>query len=189
MVYIFLADGFEDIEAIAPLDIMRRANIDVKTVGVTDVSVTSGNGLIVQADILLEDLTLDNCEMLVLPGGRGGFAILDQSQPVHEFILKANDLGIMIAAICGAPAILAKLGLLKNRRAVCFPSVEHILKSNGALIQRDEAVTHDNYIITAQAAGSSLEFGFKLVSMLRGWNAAEDVRKNIFYDNRKRNLT
>jgi 4-methyl-5(b-hydroxyethyl)-thiazole monophosphate biosynthesis len=192
MVYIFLADGFEDVEAIAPLDIMRRAGIDVRTVGVTGMSVTSSNGLTVQADIPLEEVTLDGCEMLVLPGGAGnggGFITLDKTQPVLDFVTKADELGIPLAAICGAPAILAKLGLLKNRRAVCFPSVEQRLIDGGALIQRDEAVTHDNHIITAQAAGSSLDFGFKLVSMLRGWNAAEDIRKKMCYNERKRNLT
>ncbi|MCL2081200.1 MAG: DJ-1/PfpI family protein [Oscillospiraceae bacterium] len=189
MVYIFLADGFEDIEAIAPLDVMRRAGIEVRTAGVTGMSVTSANGLTVQADIPLDAVTLDGCEMLVLPGGSGGFVTLDKTQPVLELVKNADAAGIPVAAICGAPSILAKLGLLKNRRAVCYPSVEHILESNGARVQRDETVTHDRHIITAQAAGSSLDFAFKLVSMLRGWNAAEAVRKKMCYKIREKTLT
>jgi 4-methyl-5(b-hydroxyethyl)-thiazole monophosphate biosynthesis len=188
MVYIFLADGFEDIEAVAPLDIMRRAGIDVRTVGVTGMNVTSSHELTIRADIPLEDVTLTDCEMLVLPGGKST-EILGQSQVILELVQKADDSGIPIAAICAAPAILAKLGLLKNRRAVCFPSVEQVLESNGALLQRDEIVTHDHHIITAQAAGSSFDFGFKLVSMLRGWNTAEDIRKKMCYNERKRTLT
>jgi 4-methyl-5(b-hydroxyethyl)-thiazole monophosphate biosynthesis len=192
MVYIFLADGFEDIEAIAPLDIMRRAKIEVRTVGVTGMTVTSGFGVLVQADIALDEVTLDSCEMLVLPGGAGnggGFIMLDKTQAVLDLVTKADELGIPIAAICGAPTIFARLGLLKNRRAVCFPSVEQHLVDGGALIQHDETVTQDNHIITAKAAGSSLDFSFKLVSMLRGWNVAEEVRRNMFYDNRERKLT
>lgn len=188
MVYIFLADGFEDIEAVAPLDILRRANVEVQTVGVTGISVTSSHGLNVQADIALSKVTLDGCEMLVLPGG-AGVDMLENSKDVLELVCEADEKGIMLAAICGAPAILARLGLLKNRRAVCFPSVEHILEENGALIQRDENVTHDRHIITAQAAGASIDFGFKLVSMLRGWNTSETIRKKICYNSRERNLT
>lgn len=188
MVYIFLADGFEDIEAVAPLDILRRAEIEVQTVGVTGMSVTSSHGLTVQADIALDNVTLNDCEMLILPGGPGR-DLLEKSKDVLEFVRDADKKGIMLAAICGAPEILARLGLLKNRRAVCFPTVEHILEENGALIQRDENVTHDRHIITAQAAGASFDFGFKLVSMLRGWNTSETIRKKICYNSRERNLT
>ncbi|MCL1821129.1 MAG: DJ-1/PfpI family protein [Oscillospiraceae bacterium] len=188
MVHIFLADGFEDIEAIAPLDILRRANIEVKTVGVSGKSVTSSHRVTVQADILLEDVMLDGCEMLVLPGG-SGFAVLEKSETVLELIRKAHDNGIILAAICAAPTILARLGLLNGRRAVCFPSMEDALIQNGARVQPDETVTHDDHIITAQAAGSSFDFGLKLVSMLRGWAAAETVRKGIYYNNNRRDLT
>lgn len=189
MVYIFLADGFEDIEAIAPLDILRRAKIETRTVGVTGMSVTTAHGLTVQADCALDEVDIEKCEMLVLPGGGKGTENLKASPCVNELVRQADENGKLIAAICAAPTIFAELGLLKGRRAVCFPSMESVLEQNGARIQRDESVTHDGHIITARAAGVSLDFGLLLVSMLRGWAASDEIRKSLHYNPKKAALT
>ncbi|GHU88292.1 thiazole biosynthesis protein ThiJ [Clostridia bacterium] len=189
MVYIFLADGFEIVEALAPLDVLRRADIDVKLVGVTGEEVVASCGVTVKTDCLIEDVTLDDCEMLVLPGGGQGTENLRQSPLVKQLILSAEERGIMLGAICAAPTILAEAGLLRERRAVCYPSLEAELIRAGAIIPPDETVTHDRHIITARAAGSSLEFGLKLAAMLRGWAAAEKIRKAMYYSDGNRSLT
>lgn len=191
MVYIFLADGFEELEAVAPLDIMRRAKIEVRTVGVTGEYVVSLSGLTVKADCALEDVDLEQCEMLVLPGGRIGTKNMRESSQLTELVKQADARGIMLAGICAAPTVFAELGLLKGRRAVCFPmfEFENVLEENGARIQRDESVTHDGHIITAKAAGSSIDFGLLLVSMLRGWPASEAVRKILYFNPRQNALT
>ena len=125
MVYVFLADGFEDIEALAPIDILRRANVDVKTVGVTGKEVTSSHGVTVKADISVSDIKLDSdLELIVLPGGMPGTLNLEASVGVQKAIdfCAANDK--YIAAICAAPSILGHKGLLKGKKATCFPGFE-----------------------------------------------------------------
>ena len=189
MVYIFLADGFEDIEAVAPLDILRRAGIETRTVGVGGENVVSAGGLTVRADCLPDDVDIELCEMLVLPGGWGGTEKLKASSKVTELVRAAWERGKLLAAICAAPWVFAEMGLLNGRRAVCYPSFESELEKHGARIQRDESVTHDGNIITATAAGASLDFGLLLVSMLRGWPAAEEIRKKILYNPRGNALT
>lgn len=188
MVVVLLADGFEDIEAIAPVDILRRADISVFMAGVTGDTVTSSHGVRVQADIRLEDVNPDELEMLVLPGGKG-VEKLKASAAVSELVRKVYAAEKLIGAICAAPTILAELGLLEGRRAVCYPSCEPELTAHGAKIQRDEQVTHDRNLITAQAAGVSVAFGLKLVAMLRGWAVAERVRCEICYDFGSKSLT
>ncbi|GHV37271.1 thiazole biosynthesis protein ThiJ [Clostridia bacterium] len=189
MVYIFLADGFETVEALAPLDILRRAEVETRLVGVTGDSVTSSHGLTVKTDCSLEEVTLDGCEMLVLPGGAQGTANLKKSAALRNLLAEAEERGILLGAICAAPTILAEAGLLRGRRAVCYPSLEGELLKAGASIPPDESVTHDRHIITARAAGSSLEFGLKLLAMLRGWAAAEKISRSIYYADGNRSLT
>jgi len=188
MVYLLLADGFEDIEAVAPIDILRRAGIPLTTVGVPERRVASSHGLVVEADIVLEELDAADLEMLVLPGGPGREG-LRQSPRVSALIRDAARDGKLIGAICGAPELLAEQGLLNGRRAVCFPDSEEILIRHGARIERDRQVTHDKNLITARAAGCAVEFALKLVAMLRGWPAAESVRAAIYFENTEKTLT
>ena len=180
MVYVFLADGFEDIEALAPVDILRRAAADVKTVGVTGRAATSSNGVTVQADLGLDGVTLDGCDMLVLPGGGKGTENLKSSARVLELVRQAHEMGITLAAICAAPIVLAGLGLLKGRKAVCYPSMADELERNGADVQ-DKQVVVDGNIITAKAAGASIAFGLELAAALKGVETSERVRAAIFY--------
>ncbi len=189
MVYILLGEGFEEIEAVAPIDVLRRANIECRTVGLSGKSVQGGHGIVLEADTLIDEIKLEDAEMIVLPGGGGGVDSILDCSPAMQLIKSALEAGKLIGAICAAPTILAKLDGLRNKRAVCYPGVENVLENAGARIQRDECVTHDRNIITAQAAGSAIDFALKLVSMLRGWEAAEHVRHSIYYEGNNRPLT
>ena len=188
MVYLLLADGFEDIEAVAPIDILRRAGIPLTTVGVTGRRVTSKHQLVVEADAAPEEIDASDLEMLVLPGGPG-VEHLKAAPQVISLIQKAAREGKLIGAICAAPGLLAKLGLLDGWRAVCFPSCEELLIQHGAHIERDRQVVQDRNLVTAKAAGAAIGFALKLVSMLRGWPAAEAVRADICYEYTDKALT
>jgi 4-methyl-5(b-hydroxyethyl)-thiazole monophosphate biosynthesis len=189
MVYILLADGFEDIEAFAPTDLLRRADIPVSLVGVTGETVVSGRDVKVLADCRLADIDRDALEMLVLPGGGKGVDNLRADEGVLDLVRWAAAQGKLIAAICAAPTILAELGLLEGKRAVCYPSCEAMLRERGAKLQPDESVVHDRNLITGRAAGSCVEFGLHLVAMLRGYPSSERVRRDICCDQGFRALT
>lgn len=173
MVYVFLADGFEDIEALAPIDILRRANVDVKTVGVTSKEVTSSHGVTVKADISVSDIKLDSdLELIVLPGGMPGTLNLEASVGVQKAIdfCAANDK--YIAAICAAPSILGHKGLLKGKKATCFPGFEKDLVGADAC---SDLVVIDGKFITGKGPGACIEFGLKLAEIL----VSADVALNI----------
>lgn len=175
MVYLFLADGFEEVEALCPLDLLRRAGAEVKTVGVTGKTVTGAHGITVQADLTADEVVLDRTlEMIILPGGMPGTTNLDNSGTVHEAIRFAAERGITIGAICAAPMILGKLGYLSGRSAICFPGFEKYLI--GANISAKSVVTDENFI-TAKGMGVAPQFGLTLVSALFGEEAAEELKK------------
>ncbi len=177
MVYLFLADGFEEIEALCPLDLLRRAGAEVQTVGVTGKTVTGAHGITVSADIIPDEVVLDrNVEMIILPGGMPGTTNLDNSGIVHESIRFAAERGITIGAICAAPMILGKLGYLSGRSAICFPGFEKYLI--GANLSAKSVVTDENFV-TAKGMGVAQQFGLTLVSSLFGEEAAEELKKAI----------
>lgn len=179
MIYMFLANGFEETEAICPLDILRRAGLEVKTVGIGGDSITGSHGITVSADIpdvLLRDSTP---EMIVLPGGMPGTRHLDESPVVDAALQTAYKSGAFIAAICAAPMVLGKRGLLNGRRAICYPGFEKYL--DGAYLA-DLRVVRDGNIITAAGMGVALPFGLELVAALRGIDAAEEVRAAVLAD-------
>lgn len=177
MVYCFLADGFEEVEAIAPVDMLRRAGIEVKTVGVTGDVVSSSHNIKVLPDIALADVVLDEkLEAVILPGGLPGATNLEESAEVLKAIDFACENGKYICAICAAPQILGHKGLLEGKEAIAYPGFEAELK--GAKIS-DEYVVLDGNIITAKGAGVATEFGLKIVSVLAGEDTAEKIRKAI----------
>ena len=141
MIYVFLATGFEDIEAIAPVDIMRRAGLQVQTVSITGENVvTSAHGVGITADMLLPEVDFSQAEMLVLPGGLPGSTNLDACKPLTEAIKRHFETGGAIAAICAAPLVFGHLGLLQGRRATCYPGVEPELKGasyTAAIVEQD----------------------------------------------------
>ena len=176
MVYVFLADGFEEIEAIAPVDMLRRAGLEVKTVGIGKRVVTSGRGISVNADIIDSEAVFDNLQMIVLPGGIPGAENLFNSEIVKKFIAFANENKLHIGAICATPFILGKMGLLKGIKATCYPGYEKDLE--GAIIANESIVADKNFI-TARGAGVSIEFGLALVAALCGKEKADKIQKQI----------
>ena len=182
MVYLFLADGFEEIEALTPVDLLRRAGVEVITVGIAGKSVTGSHGICVQADVTAEEaldmLRSGNIpEMIVLPGGMPGAATLDTSPVVDTFIDAAEKAEAYIAAICAAPMILGKRGLLKGKRATCFPGFEEYLTD---AIVTDAHTATDGRYITGQAMGAATEFALALVKALKGEFAADTLRAAVF---------
>lgn len=176
MVYVFLADGFEIIEALAPVDMLTRAKIDVKTVGVTGKVVTSSCGIPVTADITIDEFEYCNAEAVVLPGGMPGTLNLENNAVVQSAIDKAAETDTLLCAICAAPSILGHKGLLKGREAICFPGFEDALE--GAVLSDKYFVTDGNFI-TARGAGVCIEFGLEIVKALKGEDTANMVRDTI----------
>lgn len=162
MIYMFLAEGFEETEAIAPLDILRRAELEIATVGIGRKTVTGSHGISVVADVMDCEVAPDeNCEGIILPGGMPGTLNLEKSETVQKFIEYAIQNNLIIAAICAAPSILGHKGILNGKKAVCYDGFETQLF--GAEIA-NTPVCRDGNIITAVGAGAALEFGFCLAA-------------------------
>ena len=178
MVYVYLADGFEEIEALAPVDILRRCGVEVKTVGVTGKTVSGSHAICVEADILPEDVDLNAAQMLVLPGGLPGTTNLEKDSRVTDAVVAANAHGKYIASICAAPSVFGHLGLLQGRNATCYPGFEGELR--GAIVAEDGVVC-DGHIITAKGAGRASDFGFLLAALLVGDEKALEVRRAMQY--------
>lgn len=176
MVYVFLADGFEIIEALAPVDMLRRAKIDVKTVGVSSEIVTSSCGVGVKCDMTIDEFDFYDVEAVVLPGGMPGTLNLENSSAVQKVIDNANNTNAFICAICAAPSILGHKGLLSGKKAVCFPGFENSLEG---CEQCCEYVVTDGKFITAKGAGVCIEFGLEIVKQLRNEELANEIRKSI----------
>ncbi len=162
MFYLFLADGFEETEALAALDVMRRAKLEVKTVGVTGESVTSSHGVTVKADIAPSEISLDCVEGAVLPGGMPGTLNLEKSECVTDCVRYCFDNNKIVAAICAAPSILGHMGLLKGKKATCFSGFESELDCAEYTANHTET---DGKIVTAKGAGCAVEFGHAIVSL------------------------
>lgn len=177
MVYLFLADGFEEIEALACVDILRRAGVDIKTAGVTGKTVAGAHGINVEADILVSECA-ENAEMLILPGGSVGTDNLAASPEVAALVMNAANMNAYVAAICAAPTVLGKLGLLKGRRAVCYPGLEG--KLTGAL-SSSERVCIDGNFITSRGPGTTAEFALTLVEILKDRQTADALREGMLW--------
>ncbi len=165
MVYVFLADGFEEIEAFAPVDILRRAGIECQTVGVTGKTVTGSHAISVITDITADELDMDLLSAVILPGGMPGTTNLNSSDTVRKAVMYAAERGLLVAAICAAPSVLGHLGLLRGKKATCFPGFEPEL--TGAVYQ-DTPVCRDGNIITSHGAGAALDFAFAVLDALKG---------------------
>ena len=163
MIAVLLADGFEEIEALAPVDLLRRAGHDVKTVGMNGRIIIGAHGISVVADILPEEVDTSALELVVFPGGMPGATNLDASKYTDEFIDAVNRCGGRLAAICAAPLVLGRRGLLSGKRATCFPGFEGELR--GATVVNESVVT-DGSITTANGMRAALEFGDELVRLL-----------------------
>ncbi len=183
MVYILLADGFEEVEAVTPADALRRARVDTALVGVTGMTVTSSHGLRVAADVALADIDPAACEALIVPGGLRGVQNIKASRPAMAAVKAAFEAGKLTCAICAGPTVLAELGLLEGKRAVCYPGMEDEL--TGAEVQLGAAVAEDGTLITSRSAGTAWGFALAIVAALRGSAAAEKVARDVHYDHYK----
>lgn len=177
MVYVLLGTGFEEMEAIAPIDLLRRAGIEVKTVGVTGKTVYGSHGIGVVADILPEDMELDAMEMIVLPGGLGGVASTRASKPALDALRYGWDQGKFVAAICAGPTVLADLGITDGRNATCYPGCEGQMGS--ANMQPGAAAVRDGKLITGTSAGCAIPFALELIRALRGEEKAQAIAQQI----------
>ena len=180
MIYVYLAKGFEETEAITPIDLLRRCGRDVITVGVGDNIIVGSHDIPVVTDTIAQEAPLtDELEMIVLPGGMPGTLNLETNPYVQAAIDYCSENGKFIGAICAAPSILGHKGLLKGKKAVCYEGFESQLE--GAEIG-SEPVVRDGNIITSRGAGTAVNFGLKLVEALLSENESERLRKAILCD-------
>lgn len=177
MVYLLLADGFEEVEALTVVDYVRRAGVELTTVGVTGRVVTGAHDIPVTADVLLEQVQKERMEMVILPGGGKGTENLKKSAAVQKLIRACLERDGMAAAICAAPSILGGMGLLQGKQAICYPGFEEKLK--GATVA-DQPVVRDGNIITAKSAGVANRFAYAIISALVDEEKAEEIRQQIY---------
>jgi 4-methyl-5(b-hydroxyethyl)-thiazole monophosphate biosynthesis len=178
-VLFFLAHGFEETELVTPVDILRRAGADAKLVSIEDTLLVEGShGIKIEADIYVRDIKDMDFDAIVFPGGLKGTQRLSESVWTEKFLKIAIEKGAYIGAICAAPTILAKFGYLEGKNFTCYPGMEYDIEDG---IYCQSGVVHDDVFITAEAMGSSAEFGFKLAEIIRGKDAAETVKENICY--------
>ena len=177
MVYLLLGTGFEEMEAIAPLDLLRRAGVEVLTVGITGKTVYGSHNIGIEADITIDQMDLTNLEMIILPGGLGGVTSARASKPALDALDFAWKNGKYVAAICAGPTILAQLGITNGKRATCYPGCEAQMGS-AVMVPGASAVTDGN-VITGTSAGCAIPFALQLIAALKGPDAAEAIAKQI----------
>lgn len=184
MVYVLLGTGFEAIEALAAVNTLRRGGADVTMVGIGGMTVASSHGIQVTADAAVEDVVLASGDMVVLPGGLGGVASIEESEPAMALTRQAaQDDSMHLGAICAAPAMLARRGIIGSGvSAVCYPGQEGDLLAAGVTPHMDQSVVVSGKIITARAPGSAYDFGLALLAAVKGDAAAESVRADMCYD-------
>nr|WP_321451741.1 DJ-1 family glyoxalase III [uncultured Carboxylicivirga sp.] len=177
-VALFLADGFEEIEALTPVDVLRRADIQVTTVSISNsLEVTGAHQIIVKADTLISDIKPDNYSCAVLPGGMPGALNLKNNQKLNDLILAFAKENKLIGAICAAPIVPAAIGITKNKKVTCYPGFEDQLTDadyTGNLIEVD------GQLITGKAAGAAMQFALQLVETIKNKETAKDVADKMF---------
>lgn len=177
--YVFLAEGFEDIEALSVVDVLRRAGEEVCTVSIQDtLHVTSAHGVTVVADLLFDAVT-ETTGYLILPGGMPGTTNLGVHSGLCALLQAHHAQNLPLAAICAAPMVLGGLGILEGKEAICYPGCEGGL--GGALVQTDQVVVKDGNIITGKGPGVSLDFALAIAATLVGEDKAQEIRKTMIY--------
>lgn len=177
MIYVLLAEGFEEIEALAPIDFLRRAGLEVTVLGLEKKTVIGAHGIPVVADALVSDADFSHADALLLPGGMPGTKNLDADPRMTGILSSVYGRGGILAAICAAPMVLGSRGYLEGKRAICYPGFEEYLK--GAEVSSLPVVC-DGRIITAKSAGHAWEFGYRLGCALVGRDVCEKVRESLF---------
>ena len=177
MVYILLGTGFEEIEALTPVDLLRRAGVEVKTVGLNGKIVYGSHAIGVEADMTIEELDVSDAEMLVLPGGLGGVASIRGCGKALEAVKAVWAAGKYVAAICAGPTVLAELGLLTGKKATCYPG--QIPNMCDAMVVENAACVTDGRVITGTSAGTAVPFALALIEALKGAEAARAIADQI----------
>ena len=171
-VYVFLATGFEEVEALTPVDLLRRGGMDVKLVSITGEKIVKGaRNINVQADLLFDEIDKDWADLLILPGGMPGTTNLKNFEPLTELIKDFNEKKKRIAAICAAPTVFGGLGILEGKKATCYPGMEDMLI--GAEVCYDSVVTDGN-ITTSRGVGTAIDFALELLKLLSGSKETSD---------------
>lgn len=178
MVYILLGTGFEEIEALAPCDILRRGGVDVALVGVNGREITGSHGITVRADCTVEELDRNAMEMIVLPGGMGGVHSMLESSLALDAVSWAWKTDKWVAAICAAPTILAKLGISDGKRCVCYPGLEGEM---GKANMVHASTVRDGRLLTGRGPGAALDFGLLLLETLKDPETARQVKAGMVY--------
>ncbi len=180
MVYIYLAEGFEEVEALTAADVLRRAGVDAKLVSISEsLKVAGAHGICVEADLLMSQCSYENCRMLVLPGGMPGTLNLGADEQLCRKLQEfAADSDKKVAAICAAPMVLGKLGILEGRRATIYPGMEGYL--TGAQTDSEKVVISGN-VITSKGPGTAMDFALTLAGVLCGEETAENLRRDMIF--------
>ncbi len=177
---VFFAEGFEEVEALTVVDLLRRAKIRTEMVSISgDLFVTGRSGITVKADVLFENADPENADMLVLPGGMPGVKYLGAFGPLTDLLARFNADGRYISAICAAPMVFGALGIVRGKRATIYPGMEEALK--GAEVSTREEVVTDGHVTTSRGAGTAIPFALRLIEILEGSDAAENVKKGIVF--------
>lgn len=178
MVYILLGSGFEELEALAPCDLLRRAGLEVALAGLNGMEIVGSHGIAVRADLLLDEIRMDDLDMLILPGGLQGVESILHCGAALELTKRAWSEGKFVCAICAAPTILAKLGILQDAPATCYPGKEREMGEAKLLSQ---PVVRSGNLITGRAAGSAVDFALTLIEALKGEAEARRIAEQIVY--------
>ncbi len=179
-VCVFFAEGFEEVEALTVVDLLRRAKIKTDMVSISgDLLVTGRSGITVKADVLYENADPENSDMLVLPGGMPGVKYLGECEALNGLLTRFNAEGKYVSAICAAPMVFGALGIVRGKKATIYPGMEEELKGADVTV-RDEVVT-DGHVTTSRGAGTAIPFALRLIEILSGAEAAENVKKGIVF--------
>lgn len=179
-VYEFIANGFEEVEALAPVDILRRGGVDIKTVSMTGSEyVESSHGVTIKANLLWEDADLSDADMLLLPGGMPGSTNLNAHEGLREALKKHHTEGKRIGAICAAPMVLAQCGILDNKKATCSPGFEQYF--NASTTYTGELVQEDGNVITGEGPAASFPYAYRILSYFIGEEAVKDLQTKMQY--------
>ena len=177
MVYVILGTGFEEVEAITPVDLLRRANIPATYVGINGKTIYGGHGIGIEADITLGQMDLTQLEMIVLPGGLGGVRSIRSSNEAMNAIRFAWENNRFVAAICAGPTVLADLGITNQKNTTCYPGCEASM--GDSKVDSNASCVRDGNVITAASAGCAVSFGLALIEALKDKNTADAIRQQI----------
>ncbi len=177
MIYLFLAEGFEEIESLTVVDILRRANLEIETVSISNNNIVKGaHNIEIKVDKIFNEIDANNIQMAILPGGMPGATNLYNHSGLKQLLLKLNDSNTLIAAICAAPFVLGQFGILKGKKATCYPGFEDKLIDAKIV---NENVVADKNVITSKGPGTAIEFALKIVETLKDKKQVETLKSSM----------